>query len=441
MQTVFDKLPLYAGVLILLASMLGVSSLLFSDKESPFINLQIPERVAPGQPMRAVVGDKRPGLRSLFVSVSRPGAHPEVLILDLKGNDYEKTVQFCLQDDENAESQAVIRIEAVDKSLNNLFRGNTSIRVQPVYLDNLSPSAEFEIPASPLVRGGSAFIRFNASEDLGAAFLAAGPLAFPLYSIGPRRYQSLVTMPVDVEPSSFNLYLALADLVGNSARLSVPLQKEDKQFNEDSILLTSKFLQGKVKEFSGLVPGEKDVLTLFLRINNEERIKNYKEIQRLCQDTSTEPLWEGPFIHLPRSTRRSNFADQRRYMLNDVTVDRQIHLGLDYSSTPKAEIPAANHGRVIFAGYLGIHGNMVLIDHGHSLHSLYSHLSSFRVGVGETVRKGQIIGITGTSGIAVGEHLHFEILVNGISVNPDEWADPEWISKTALKGADPAASF
>jgi murein DD-endopeptidase MepM/ murein hydrolase activator NlpD len=69
----------------------------------------------------------------------------------------------------------------------------------------------------------------------------------------------------------------------------------------------------------------------------------------------------------------------------------------------------------------------VVLDHGWGLQSLYAHLSSFSVKEGDTVEKGQELGRTGTTGLAVGDHLHYEVLIHGISVTPLEWWDGRWI--------------
>ena len=79
------------------------------------------------------------------------------------------------------------------------------------------------------------------------------------------------------------------------------------------------------------------------------------------------------------------------------------------------------------ASWLGIYGNCVIIDHGMGVQSLYGHLSSFDVKVGDTVTRGQIVGRSGMTGLAGGDHLHFTMLVGGRMVNPVEWWDPHWI--------------
>jgi murein DD-endopeptidase MepM/ murein hydrolase activator NlpD len=82
---------------------------------------------------------------------------------------------------------------------------------------------------------------------------------------------------------------------------------------------------------------------------------------------------------------------------------------------------------VAFAGPLTIYGNTVILDHGLGLQTLYAHLSSIDVKVGDKVAKDQELGRTGATGFAVGDHLHFEVLVSGVSVTPLEWWDAKWI--------------
>jgi murein DD-endopeptidase MepM/ murein hydrolase activator NlpD len=92
-----------------------------------------------------------------------------------------------------------------------------------------------------------------------------------------------------------------------------------------------------------------------------------------------------------------------------------------------AAVPAANRGKVVFAGNLGIYGQCIIIDHGLGLQTIYGHLSQISVKQGDNVESGQIIGSTGASGMAGGDHLHFEMTISGQSVNPIEWWDSHWI--------------
>ena len=96
-------------------------------------------------------------------------------------------------------------------------------------------------------------------------------------------------------------------------------------------------------------------------------------------------------------------------------------------------MPAANRGTVVFAGPLTIYGNTVVLDHGLGLQTLYAHLSLIDVKEGQTVDKGTVLGRTGSSGLALGDHLHYEVLIHGISVTPLEWWDGRWIRDHILK--------
>ena len=108
-------------------------------------------------------------------------------------------------------------------------------------------------------------------------------------------------------------------------------------------------------------------------------------------------------------------------------MDRQDHLGFDLAVTSRIPVLAANDGVVLHASWLGIYGNCVIIDHGLGVQSLYGHLSSFDVKVGDAVSKGKPIGRSGMTGLAAGDHVHFTMLLNGRPVNPVEWWDSHWM--------------
>ena len=95
-------------------------------------------------------------------------------------------------------------------------------------------------------------------------------------------------------------------------------------------------------------------------------------------------------------------------------------------------IVAAQRGVVVHAADLGIYGNCVVIDHGMGVQSLYGHLSSIGVKVGDTVEKGQEIGRSGMTGLAGGDHLHFTMLVGGQQVTPVDWWSAQWMQDRVL---------
>jgi murein DD-endopeptidase MepM/ murein hydrolase activator NlpD len=191
------------------------------------------------------------------------------------------------------------------------------------------------------------------------------------------------------------------------------------------------FLNFKADELARLCPEQTTSLEQYLCANNKEREKNDAKLIEIASDpanVSDHFIWSGIFHRLPRSAVKANFGDFRTYVDGSrQKIDEQTHMGLDLASIAKAEVPAAQSGRVVWVDYLGIHGQMILIDHGLGLMSQYSHLSEYGVQVGDNVQAGQIIGRTGTSGLAGGDHLHFGMLVGGVPVQPLEWLDPSWV--------------
>ena len=96
----------------------------------------------------------------------------------------------------------------------------------------------------------------------------------------------------------------------------------------------------------------------------------------------------------------------------------RFHKGIDIARPNNLTIKAADNGVVIFAGWDGDFGNKIEIDHRNGFHTIYGHMSSLKVHVGQTVKKGQAIGIMGQAGDATGVHLHFEVHQNGVLKNP-----------------------
>jgi murein DD-endopeptidase MepM/ murein hydrolase activator NlpD len=87
---------------------------------------------------------------------------------------------------------------------------------------------------------------------------------------------------------------------------------------------------------------------------------------------------------------------------------------------------------VAWASDLGIYGNCIVVDHGYSLQSIYGHMSRIDVKVGDMVKKGQTMGIAGSTGLAGGVHVHFSMQIDGVQVNPREWWDDHWINDRIL---------
>ena len=224
------------------------------------------------------------------------------------------------------------------------------------------------------------------------------------------------------------------DAAGNQA--STPLEHRPfvKRFMDSKIPIDQRFLDRVVPAIAAGTPDLKvdtntpeGLLKGFLEINGNLRRKNGDFIASLAEKSEPRMLWTEAFAQMGNSQVESRFADRRTYYFDNKEIDRQVHLGFDLATVQQAPVHASNAGKVVFADYLGIYGNCVILDHGLGVQSLYAHLSHIGVKAGDAVTKGQELGRTGVTGLAGGDHLHFTMLVQGVPVNPVEWWDAHWL--------------
>ena len=226
------------------------------------------------------------------------------------------------------------------------------------------------------------------------------------------------------------------DGAGNEAEITFDHRVFPQRFRRSRITISDGFLEQVVPDivsrsesFKTLpLPPDAGSLEQYLAINGGLRRLNADRIQALAANTANTKLWTEAFRQLANSQVESGFADHRTYVYDGREVDQQVHLGFDLAVTANVPVLAAASGRVIWADYLGIYGNCVIVDHGLGLQSLYAHLSSIGVQAGNSVVPDDELGRSGMTGLAGGDHLHFAILLNGWAVNPTEWWDPHWIA-------------
>jgi len=230
--------------------------------------------------------------------------------------------------------------------------------------------------------------------------------------------------------------LVVEDGAGNSAEMPFIDQFFAKPFKTDIIPISDSFLDKVVPEILSQSPNIQDrgnLLDNFLAINGDLRQVDAEILKELAKKSKPEFYWNRPFLMMPNGKVMSAFADRRTYEYNGRVIDHQDHLGYDFAVTKQAPVPAANDGVVANAAFFGIYGNAVIIDHGYGLMSLYGHMSSIAVTVGQKVARGDILGKTGQTGLAAGDHLHFTTLLQGLPVNPTEWMDGHWIRDRIAK--------
>jgi murein DD-endopeptidase MepM/ murein hydrolase activator NlpD len=142
--------------------------------------------------------------------------------------------------------------------------------------------------------------------------------------------------------------------------------------------------------------------------------KESKKMKALWEAAPSEPLWRGPFLRPVPGDVVGPFG--RRSFINDQL--RAPHSGVDLRGARGTPIKAMNHGKVVLTGDHFFTGLTVVIDHGGGIQSMFFHLDKIMVKKGQTVSKGQVIGLVGSTGRATGPHLHLGLRVNGARVDP-----------------------
>ncbi len=312
--------------------------------------------------------------------------------------------------------------------------------VLPVRLS--PPSLEVLSTKTYVAQGGCEVVVYRVGESSLRDGVRVGSEWFPGYPLpggGSRERFALFAIPYDVGRPEVRL--VAVDGAENEAQASFVDQFFPKRFKRDTIEVSDAFLSKVVPEIMGETPDLQDKgsdLENYLAINGELRRRQDQQLRALGQESRAEFLWKQPFLSIPNGKVMAGFADHRSYRYGGRLVDEQVHLGYDLAVTRRAPVPAANNGVVVMARYFGIYGNTVILDHGYGLMSLYSHLSSMAVGEGQEVSRGDIIGQTGETGLAGGDHLHFSMLLRGIPVTPVEWWDAHWLGDRIARKLGPA---
>jgi murein DD-endopeptidase MepM/ murein hydrolase activator NlpD len=224
---------------------------------------------------------------------------------------------------------------------------------------------------------------------------------------------------------------------GNDVTTPINFQfpkKEQPKYTVHDLQVSDAFMQKVVGELDP--NGSGDPVARFVRINNEMRRANNKTLSDLQLKTADRFLFSQPFARQAHSQAEASFADVRNYIYQGKKIDQQVHLGYDLAVTQHVGVEASNDGRIVYAAPLGIYGNCIVVDHGYGLQTIYGHLSHIDVHEGDTVKRGQVMGQSGMTGMAGGDHIHFAMQLDGVQIDPKEWWDGHWIHDHIAKRVD-----
>ena len=426
------KLPVVLTlVIVAVAGLLAAAWLLHGRFESapPSIRLT-PEGDAIGTaPLEIAVADPGAGLKSLTVMLGETTLASEQFSPPVA----EKKLSVALAKVAGIkEGPAKLRVLARDASLWHFFSGNEALLEKQLTIDLTPPALELVADDRYVNFGGVGAIVYKASPDTATSGVRIGGRFFPGFpgqiQAHPEHYFALFTHPYDAAPEA-KAALVATDKAGNTREMPLVYELKNVKYRKSTIALSDAFLQSKVVP---LVPDaaarQGTPKEVFVAVNKRLRKDNEDKIAAITSKASPSMLWKGAFVQLSNSKVEANFADQRTYTYNGEPVDTAYHLGYDLSVTRHYPVEAANSGVVAFAGDLGIYGNAVVLDHGLGLFTLYGHLSEIDVKAGDKVEQKQILGKTGETGLAAGDHLHYGVYLNGLAILPVEWWDPKWIA-------------
>ena len=382
-------------------------------------------------PIEIEINEKGTGLKSVVVTLSAGGTERSLFSQEYDQPVMQTKVTILSSKLTGIkEGPAVFRVSARDRSLWGFFKGNETVIQKNVSIDITPPALEL-IADDPYINfGGTGVIAYKTSPDAVRSGVKIGNYFFPGYkgqAKDPDTYIAFFAHPYDVSEAE-KAVLVATDKAGNSREMRLAYTLKDVRYKKSTIPISDDFIQAKVAPLlSDVGARQGSPKDIFIKVNHGLRKENEDKIRMVGQKTANRMLWSGPFSQLSNSKVEANFADARTYIYHNEAIDTAYHLGFDLSVTKRYPVEAANSGIVSFTGDLGIYGNTVIIDHGLGLSTLYGHLSSIDVKEGEQIKQQQIIGKTGETGLAVGDHLHFATLLQGVPVLPKEWWDAKWI--------------
>lgn len=399
---------------------------------APEIKLTPDTDVLALKPIEIEVTERGTGLESLIVTLTTAGTEHALVNEKYDEPVMQKkfTVAVTAKLTGVKEGPAVLRISARDRSLWRFFRGNQTVIEKNLTIDITPPTLEL-LADDPYVNfGGVGVIAYKPSADTVKSGVQIGKYFFPGYkgqTKDPGTYLVFFAHPYDV-PEEQKAILIATDKAGNTRQMALAYTLKNVKYKKSTIAISDEFIQSKVAPLvTDVVARQKSPKEIFIAVNRALRKENDDKIRTVGQKSADKLLWSGVFSQLTNSKVEANFADARTYSYQGENIDNAYHLGFDLSVTKRYPVEASNSGVVAFTGDLGIYGNTVIIDHGLGLTTLYGHLSSIDVKEGEPVKQKQIIGKSGETGLAAGDHLHFGVYLNGVAVLPIEWWDEKWI--------------
>jgi len=310
---------------------------------------------------------------------------------------------FTIPTKELAGGEHSFRVKCTD----NTFHKNQSFVERTFHVDNVPLQAAFIRPdtANKVMQGRTLHVQFQVNKDIKNAQVRILGQELPCFpeSKGSPFYECFVPVPCEEKSGEQLLTAEIVDKVGNKVTLNNSFEVAAYPFKRQVVHISKEKLEEE-KEI-GLDP---KLLA--------------QELERIAQNSPQEKLWCGTFctpIDIVRTTCEFGTIRTTQHK------GRYAHKAVDVINTPKSVVWAPQEGVVALKERYASSGNTVVIDHGHGVVSMFYHLDDFaNIDVGQKVAQGNPIGTIGKTGHATGYHLHWEMRVNNVAVDPMQWTKP-----------------
>lgn len=344
-----------------------------------------PELYVEGPPMRLEAGSST----SLLVSANEPVTY-QVTYADQVVNEVSQDLTVPLT---VAPGRLTVRIVATDGSGNSTETERSILGVP-------APTPSIEV-RQVLTAGDPMGVRVHwadgsaAVTEVALSFDGAAERALPV----PNGIKAIVPVALETPPGAYLLRVDVTDEFGKVSTATRDISVTALPEPVETLRLSAAVL--------GLV-------------TPEGRALEKRTLDAAFAAGAPQPLWKGPFRMPIEGYHSAGFGSARRYAPGGPV---SYHTGLDLAVPQGTPVHATNDGIVVVAGAYPIKGGLVVIDHGGGVFSMYFHQSKILATVGQHVQTGDVVGLSGTTGLSTGPHLHWEMRVDGVPTNPLAFVD------------------
>jgi murein DD-endopeptidase MepM/ murein hydrolase activator NlpD len=242
--------------------------------------------------------------------------------------------------------------------------------------------------------GDTAAIQIQVDTPQSKPIVTLGDKTYPAFSIGPNRYRAFIPSTPLEKPGVRKVQVSA-----------------DGKIQEVAVNFASRYF--RIQRIN-LPPGKAGV---------EATEYELQKVGALKVLVTPIKYWNGAFLAPSKASTSTPFGVKRYY--NGKFANDYYHRGLDYAGAEGSPVTAPAGGRVALVGLVKdgfrVHGNIIGVDHGQGVISIFMHLSRIDVAEGDMVQPGDVIGAIGTTGASTGAHLHWGLYVNAVGVEPAQW--------------------